>query len=520
MGNNTISKKKKDSKFVSFINGVERLGNKLPHPFFLFVYLIVIVLVLSVLLDRVSVSYESATQSGVELKETVVTVQNLLSPDYLKSALKGLVSTYVGFPPLGLVMVMMLAIGFAQDTGLFNAFMKKTLLDAPAVVVTFMLAIIGVCGNIASNAGIVFGATIGAALFASLGRNPIIGAVTGYAAAHGGFGANLILNGTDVLVSGITESAAKSMGITAPTNPMINYYFMIVSTFVAAISITIVTEKIMPKIVKYQGVTKTNDQMVSDDEKRGLRFSGIVLIILIAILLLLTIPKNGFFRADDGTLIPSSPLIDSIVAILFVVFVSLGSAYGIGAKTIKKQSDIPKLMGNGLKGSISFFVVAFPASIFIDLFNDSNLASIIAVKGAELLQNMNFTGIPLALGFVILTGLCNLFMTSGSSKWLILAPIFVPMFSVIGFTPAMTQIAYRIGDSITNPIAPINYFLPIILGIMNQYKKESDPEIGMGTLISLTLPYSIALAIAFSIQLIIWMLLNLPLGPGARIFMA
>ena len=177
-------------------------------------------------------------------------------------------------------------------------------------------------------------------------------------------------------------------------------------------------------------------------------------------------------------------------------------------------------MGNGLKGSISFFVVAFPASIFIDLFNDSNLASIIAVKGAELLQNMNFTGIPLALGFVILTGLCNLFMTSGSSKWLILAPIFVPMFSVIGFTPAMTQIAYRIGDSITNPIAPINYFLPIILGIMNQYKKESEPEIGMGTLISLTLPYSIALAIAFSIQLIIWMLLNLPLGPGARIFMA
>ena len=248
MGNNTISKKKKDSKFVSFINGVERLGNKLPHPFFLFVYLIVIVLVLSVLLDRVSVSYESATQSGVELKETVVTVQNLLSPDYLKSALKGLVSTYVGFPPLGLVMVMMLAIGFAQDTGLFNAFMKKTLLDAPAVVVTFMLAIIGVCGNIASNAGIVFGATIGAALFASLGRNPIIGAVTGYAAAHGGFGANLILNGTDVLVSGITESAAKSMGITAPTNPMINYYFMIVSTFVAAISITIVTEKAATKV--------------------------------------------------------------------------------------------------------------------------------------------------------------------------------------------------------------------------------------------------------------------------------
>lgn len=509
----------KKGMFIRFIDAVERAGNKLPHPFFLFVYLMIIVLVLSALLSGVSVTYTAASSGGGEMKETTVAVVNLLNADYLKSVLKDLVGTYTGFAPLGLVMVMMLAIGFAQDTGLFNAFMKKTLLGAPTIAVTFMLAIIGVCANMASNAGIVFGATIGAALFASLGRNPILGAVTGYAAAHGGFGANLLLTGTDALVAGITKSAAEGMGIVAPTNPMINYYFMIVASFMVAFAVTFVTEKVMPKIIKYGGVSKEIDEKVNDDEKRGLRFAGIALIIFLAIMLILTVPKNAFFRAEDGTLIPSSPFIDSIVAILFIAFVAVGTAYGIGAGTIKKQSDIPRLMGNGLKSSISFFVIAFPASLFIQFFNASKLANILAVKGADLLQSINFTGIPLAVAFVILCGFCNLFMTSGSSKWLILAPIFVPMFAVLGFSPALTQIAYRIGDSMTNPIAPINYFLPIILGIMNQYKREEDPEIGMGTLISMTLPYSMAIAVVLIIQLIIWMLLGLPLGPGAGMYL-
>ncbi|MGI6704479.1 MAG: AbgT family transporter [Clostridia bacterium] len=516
---NTSTEVKKTGGFVRFINAVEKAGNKLPHPFFLFVYLMVIVLALSALMSGVSVTYTAATSGGGEMQETTVAVKNLLDAEYIKSVLKGLVGTYTGFAPLGLVMVMMLAIGFAQDTGLFNAFMKRTLLGAPPVTITFMLAIIGVCANLASNAGIVFGATIGAALFASLGRNPILGAVTGYAAAHGGFGANLILSGTDVLVSGITKSAAEGMGISAPTNPMINYFFMIVATFVAAITITFVTERVMPKIMKFGGVSRDIDETVTNEEKRGLKFAGIALIIFLVIMLALTVPSNAFFRAEDGTLVPSSPLIDSVVAVLFIAFVVVGSAYGVGSGAIKKQSDIPKFMGNGLKGSISFFVVAFPASLFIQFFNASKLANILAVKGAELLQSINFTGIPLAIAFIILCGFCNLFMTSGSSKWLILAPIFVPMFSVLGFSPALTQIAYRIGDSITNPIAPINYFLPIILGIMNQYKRDEDPEIGMGTLISMTLPFSMALAVTLTLQLIIWMLLGLPLGPGAGIYL-
>lgn len=510
---------KKTGAFIRFINAVEKYGNKLPHPFFLFVYLMLIVLVLSALFSGVSVTYTAAAKSGGVIQEATVAVRSLLEADYMRDTLKGWVTTYTGFAPLGLVMVMMLAIGFAQDTGLFTSFMKRTLLGAPAIAITFMLAIIGVCGNIASNAGIVLGASLGAALFASLGRNPILGAVAGYVAAHGGFGANLIPSGTDVLVSGITESAATAMGINAPTNPMINYFFMIGATFVVAATVTFVTEKIMPKTIKFGGVNREIDEKVTDEEKRGLKFAGIALLIFLAVMLVLTVPGNAFFRAADGSLVPKSPLIDSIVAILFIAFVTVGSAYGIGAGVIKKQSDFPKLMGNGLRGSISFFVIAFPAALFIQFFNASNLASILAVKGAGVLQSINLTGIPLAIAFVILCGFCNLFMTSGSSKWLILAPIFVPMFSMIGFSPAMTQVAYRVGDSITNPIAPINYFLPIILGIMNQYKRDEDPEVGMGSLISMTLPYSMALAVTLTIYLVIWMLIGLPLGPGAGMYL-
>lgn len=513
------NKSSENNIFIKFIGCIERLGNKLPHPFFLFIYLTIAIMILSAVMAGTEVSYTAAASGGGEIKETTIAVKNLLSSDYLKTTLKNWTSTYVNFAPLGLVMVMMLAIGFAQSTGLFDAFMKKTLLGAPAYVITFALAVVGVCANAASNAGIIFGATIGAALFSSLGRNPIIGAMTGYAAAHGGFSANLFPAGTDVTLAGITQSAAVGMGIEAPTHPLINYYFLFTATFTIALAITVVSEKVMPKLVSGKGIKQDIATVVTDEEKRGLKFALIALVIFVIIMLVLTLPEGAFFRAEDGSIVPKSPLIDSIVAILFIFFVATGVAYGFGAGTIKTLSDIPKYMGNGIKDSVSFCVIAFPASMFIQMFNDSKIANVLAVNGAQLLESFNFNGIPLALAFVVLTILCNLFMTSASSKWLILAPIFVPMFYQLGFSPALTQVAYRIGDSISNPIAPINFFLPIILGIMNKYKGEDEAEYGLGTLISYMLPYSMGIAIALIIQLVLWMLVCLPLGPGAELFM-
>lgn len=516
---NQTDKNSRPSGFVRFINGIEVLGNKLPHPFFLFCGLAVLALVLSVVFAGTSVSYTAAANDGSGMQEVTVSVINLLNRAYWQNITQNFVKIYINFAPLGVVMVMMFAIGFAQDSGFFHAFMKRTLLGAPPVLVTFVLAVVCVCANMASNAGIIFSATIGAAIFASLGRNPLIGAVFGYAGAHGGFTANLMLSADDVLQSGITESAAAGMGIDAPINPMYNYFFMICATFIIAGAATFVTEKVLPKTCKYEGIQQELDQSVSPQEHKGLRNALIAFIVYIALMLFLTVPKNAFFRTDDGALVPQSPFTNSVVFILFVLFIALGTAYGLGAGTIKKQGDFPKLMGKGLADSISFFVIALPSALFIQFFNDSKLANILSVNGANLLKNLNFTGIPLAISFALLSTFLNLFMTSGSSKWLILAPIFVPMFAQLGFSPAFTNLCYRIGDTMTNPIAPINYYLPIVLGIMNQYKRQQDPELGMGSLISMTLPYSIAYACVLLPMLVIWMMLNLPLGPGATIYL-
>lgn len=518
-----MAKQKETSLFFKALKWVERVGNRLPHPFFMFLSMAVLVLVLSYLLKGLSVTYVMAGSGGSEAKEVTASVVNLLSADYIKKSMINFVNTYKNFSPLGLIMVMMLSIGFAQDTGLFDAVLRKTLMSAPVYMVTFVLSLVGVCANIASNAGIVFAITIGAALFASLKRNPILGALTGYVSVFGAFSANLAIAGTDVLLAGITESAATGMGIIAPTHPMINYFYMAAASFVVAIIVTIITEKVMVKVV-----TIGNDfehQELSDvlktEQNRGLKYAGITALVYLLVILSLTVPSNAFLRAENGSLLPSSPFVSSIVCILFFAFLFIGCAYGIGAGTIKSQKDIPALMSNGLRGSLMFFAVAMPAAFFVQFFNDSQLAAILSVNGGELLKSMNLTGIPLAVMFVLFCTFLNLFMTGASEKWMILAPIFVPMFATMGFSPALTQLCYRIGDSCTNPIAPVSYFIPIVIGVMAQYckdEKERD-SIGIGTLISMTLPYSIALLIGLISLLVIFMLLGLPIGPGTSLFL-
>ncbi len=515
---------KTGTAFYKIVKTVERIGNKLPHPFFMFLGMAILVLILSFLLRGTSVTYVMAGSAGAESKEVTESVVNLLSADYIRNSMINFVNTYKNFSPLGLIMVMMLSIGFAQDTGLFDAVLRKTLMSAPVYLVTFALALVGVCANIASNAGIVFAVTIGAALFASLGRNPVLGALTGYVSVFGAFSANLLIAGTDVLLAGITESAALGMGIEAPTHPMINYFYMTAASFVVATLVTIMTEKVMVKVVTIGNDFEHQElsRELTPQQNRGLKFAGIAALAYLALILALTVPKNAFLRAENGALLPSSPFVSSIVCILFFAFLFVGCAYGIGAGTIKSQKDIPTLMSNGLRGSLVFFAVALPAAFFVQFFNDSKLATILSVNGGEFLKSLNLTGIPLAVMFVLFCTFLNLFMTGASEKWMILAPIFVPMFATMGFSPALTQLCYRIGDSCTNPIAPVSYFIPIVIGVMAQYckdEKEKD-SIGIGTLISMTLPYTCVLLVGLIGLLIVFMLFGLPIGPGTSLYLA
>lgn len=515
----------KKSGFERFIKYIEIVGNKLPHPFILFTYLAIITLIISCICSYmgVSVIYLAAGREGAEAVETTVTVKNLLSFEGLRPFLSNFVNTYVSFAPLGLIMVMMLGISLIEQTGFISALMRKTILGAPTYLVTAVLAFVGINANLASDAGMLFTAAIGGALYKALGRNPVIGIVVGFSAASGGFTANLLIAGTDALLAGITESAAKGMDIVAPIHPLMNWYFMIVATFVITFVTTIVCERFTKRVLDEKNVadsTELEKHRVNDQELKGLKYAGIAAVVCLIILLVLAVPSNGFLRNDEGGFLPSSPLTQGVVGILFFFFLIVGIAYGIGAKTVESQSDIPKLMQKGLQGSLSFLVVVLPAAIFISFFNQSNLTTVLAVKGAEALQAMNLGGIPLLILFILLCAFLNLFMMSGSAKWLILAPIFVPMLSVMGLSPALSQVAYRIGDSSTNIISPLSYYVPVIIGLIESYKPEDQKNTtGIGTVLSLTMPYSIAYLIALVIMLIIWYVLKLPLGPGVSLFM-
>lgn len=509
--------------FNKFIEVIEIIGNKLPHPFWLFTFLCILTLIASTFFSYLgtSVEYLSAQAEGAEMM--IVKVQNLLSYAEMREFLSNLVKTYITFPPLGLVVVMMMGVAFIEQTGLLSSLIRKMILKAPSYIVTSILIFIGINSSIASDAGILFTPTIGAVIFKALGRNPWIGIITGYAAASGGLSASLFISSTDVVLAGITESAAKAMNILGATSPVINWYFMSAMTIVLTIVLTIVTEKILVKILDEPFSTniEKNEKLkyeLTKNENRGLFYAGISFIIFIFIILYLSIPINSFFRNDIGTFLPKSPLMSSILPIIFSIFFISGTAYGIGAKTITKLEDIPKLMQKQLNGMTSILVTMFPASMFVYLFGRSKLAVIIAVKGADRIKNLEIGAVPLIILLVLLCTLLNLFIGSASAKWLILAPIFVPMFSIVGFSPALTQAAYRIGDGGTNIISPIAGAVPIILGLLEQYKSENyNKKIGVGTMISLELPFSITLIVIQTGALILWLIFNIPLGPNANV---
>jgi|LSQX01.2.fsa_nt_gb aminobenzoyl-glutamate transport protein len=522
-----IQKPKKRSKIEGFIKAVERGGNKLPHPVTLFTILAALILVLSFIFAKMgtSVTYMTVTAEGA--KETTVTVVNLLSKAQLQSFAIDFVNTYIRFFPIGIVVVMMLGVSIAEKAGLITAVMKKLVAGAPPYLVTFIIAIVGICANLASDAGIVFAPAIGGAVFFALHRHPLAGMFAGYVAAYGGFSANMLIAGTDALLAGITQSAVASFHIEAPVHPLMNWYVMAGSSMMLALIVTIVTEKIITPILgefnpvdpemKAQRIAQ-GEFTVTESEMKGMKAAGLATLAFIAVMAFLMVPEGAFFRADNGDILPRSPFTQSILTILFAFFAIVGIAYGKAAGTIKSGSDVAKYMQSGLVGVAGFLVVCLPAAMFVTWFGKSNMSIILAVRGAQFLQSFNLDGIPLILLFVLLCALMNLFITSGTTKWMILAPIFVPMFAMMAISPAATQMAYRIGDSTTNIISPVSAYIPVMLGMMERYRSEGQ-EIGIGTVISLTLPYSIILFISWTAFFGFWLYMGWPMGPGVSTFL-
>lgn len=492
-----------------FLNGVERVGNALPHPATLFGIFALTVLILSAVFSAIGIS---AVHPGTGESYEVV---NLLSRDGLHMILENMVTNFTDFAPLGIVIVAMLGIGLAENSGLIAAIIRSLVLYSPERLLTFIIVLAGILSNLASSVGYVLLVPLAGTIFMAIGRHPIAGMAAGFAGVSGGYSANLVLGTIDPLLAGLSQEAAKLVEPAYTVNPTANYYFMVVSTFLIAFLGTWITEKIIvPRLGKYDKSNQKEEEIerLTPLEKKGIKRSVLVFAGFMVLLLAGLLPENGILRGEGGDFL-KSPVLSGVVAVLFLVAGLMGLVYGAVVGKYKNDSDVMKGMSESMKSLSGYLVLVFFAAQFVEYFNWSNLGIILAIDGAKLIQSLNVGLIPLVILFIIFAGMINLVMGSASAKWALMAPIFIPMFMFLGYTPELTQVVYRIGDSVTNIISPMMSFFALIIVYFQKY----DEKAGIGTLVATMLPYSIAFFIGWVILLIIWLLAGLPLGPGAGV---
>lgn len=492
-----------------FLNGVERVGNALPHPATLFGIFALTVLILSAVFSAFGLS---AVHPGTGESYEVI---NLLSQEGVHMILENMVTNFTDFAPLGIVIVAMLGIGLAENSGLIAVIIRSLVLSSPERLLTFIIVLAGILSNLASSVGYVLLVPLAGTIFMAIGRHPIAGMAAGFAGVSGGYSANLVLGTIDPLLAGLSQEAAKLVEPAYTVNPTANYYFMVVSTFLIAFLGTWITEKIIvPRLGKYDKSNQKEEKIdqLTPLEKKGIKRAVLVFAGFMVLLLAGLLPENGILRGEDGDFL-KSPVLSGVVAVLFLVAGLMGLVYGIVVGKYKNDSDVMKGMSESMKSLSGYLVLVFFAAQFVEYFNWSNLGIILAIDGAKLIQSLNVGLIPLVILFIIFAGMINLVMGSASAKWALMAPIFIPMFMFLGYTPELTQVVYRIGDSVTNIISPMMSFFALIIVYFQKY----DEKAGIGTLVATMLPYSIAFFIGWVILLIIWLLAGLPLGPGAGV---
>ncbi len=492
---------------LRILDRIEKTGNRLPHPATLFVIFALMVAVISDIIHRLGIT---ATHPGTgKLIEAV----SMLNSEGLRFMYSKATDNFVYFPPLGIVLVAMIGIGVAEGSGLISALLRHLVTAAPKRLVTAAVITAGILSHLASSAGYVVLIPLGAMIFTAFKRHPIAGIAAAFCGVSGGFGANFLIGSIDPILAGLTESAATMIDPAIRINPAVNFYFMVASAFLLVILGTWVTEKIVePRLGKYEG-THDEFQNVSPHEKRGLIWAGISVAITLAILLALILPADGILRDPETGSLLRSPFVNGMITAIMLFFLIPGIVYGIATGSVKNDKDVVKHMTSSMKGLAGYIVLVFFAGQFVYYFKHSNIGVLLAIKGAELLQTIGFTGILLLIAFVILSAFINLFIGSASAKWAIMAPVFVPMFMLLGYHPGITQAAFRIGDSITNIITPMMSYFALIVAFAQKY----DERYGIGTITATMVPYSIVFGILWMGLLAVWMWLGFPTGPGAPI---
>ncbi len=520
---------------TGFLGWVERSGNRLPDPVFLFFYLIIALIVISIIADMSGVSalHPTSIDEATGGPEQIVAV-SLLAAENIQRLWVEMPKTFTHFHPLGYVLVVMLGAGVAERSGFFAAGMASAVKSAPTALLTPVVALVAMIGNHAADAGYVVLIPLAGILFAAAGRHPMAGIAAAFAGVSGGFSANISPGQLDALLFGITEEAvaASALDPTWTANLAGNWYFIAAMTVLFLPIIWYVTDKVIePRLGPWTGGASAGADGTSPDPtaedgaaaSKGLRAAGLAALFVVGLWLLMVFgPGTPLVNeaACDG--IPASdcsihsqlrPLYQSLVGGFFLLFLLTGWAYGRASGSIKNHRDLVNMMAESMKDMGYYLVLAFAAAHFVAMFNWSNLGLISAVHGAAAIESTGLP-LPLVLGLMVLfAGLLNLFVGSASAKWALLAPILVPMLMLLGISPEGATAAYRVGDSATNIITPLMVYFPLILVFAQRWQ----PSFGLGSLTAIMLPYSVWLLISGTVLIVIWFYLGIPLGPDAPV---
>ncbi len=520
------------SKQRGLLGMVERLGNKLPDPAMIFVWLILVLVLLSVLGSWLGWS-ASLPYSGKEaplwgdLKDGELTYRatSLLTEDNVTRLLVEMPKTFTGFAPLGLILTIMLGAAVAERTGMFSALIRAALRGAPRSVLTPIIAMIGILSHYASDAAYVVFIPLAAIVFAAAGRHPLAGLAAAFAAVSGGLAANVTPGQLDVLLFGFTQEAARIVEPGWTMNPVGNWWFTLSATIIFVPLIWFLTDRVIePRLGKWDAAAKARAEKMDDEpelgeaEGRGLRRAGIAALAVVALFAALTLIP-GFTPLIDETKPGTAgmqPLFGSLVPGFALLFFLTGYAYGKATGSIRNASDVIDMMQHGIRSLAPYVVFVFFAAHFVAMFNWSRLGPIFAIDGARAVESLGLPAPFLLLAVQMMSSFLDLFIGSASAKWSAMAPVVVPMFMLLGISPEMTTAAYRMGDSYTNIMTPLMSYFPLVLGFARRW----DKSFGVGSLLALMLPYALCFMAAGIAMVVSWVAFDLPLGPGALVFYA
>lgn len=541
-----------DAESKGFLNWIEKVGNKVPDPTIMFVYLIGLIAVLSAILSWVGVSvtddvvipvpkdefsqvneqfggnweiYDTTTGMPAEvpdytIEEQTFEVRNLLSIDGIRFFFSSFVDNFAGFGVVAVVLIAMAGVGVAEHAGLMGAMIRRVVKVAPRRWLAFILIFVGVLSSVATDAGYLILVPLAAAAFFTVGRHPLAGLAGAFAGVGAAFGANLLITPSDSMLTEITNEVLTSAGM-QPIEVTQNFYFGIVSTFllttVALLVTVLVTEKRLGKYDRKEMTIADEAENVDHDaEARGLKFSFWALLGFVAVILALTLPPGAPLRdPETGDIIGTTPFMASLVFIISLAFLVCGLAYGAGAKTLRGGAAavgaIAKTFGS-LGGLLVMFLMI---AQFIALFNWSNLPTVAAISAAELLEQASVPAIVLLLAFIVVIVILDFILPGLVPKWVIFAPVFIPIFASLDVAPQTLLAAYRVGDSPVNVLTPLMVYLPFMVTVAQRYKKEA----GIGTIIALMIPYAVWMLLSWTALYVVWFLLGIPWGPGSPVDM-